>query len=83
MYQVNLSRKAEKNLKSLDQIIRPRILAALVKLSNNPYLGKKLSGKYKDCYSLRAWPYRIIYRIYKKDLLILVVNIAHRGGVYK
>ncbi|MBU4299512.1 type II toxin-antitoxin system RelE/ParE family toxin [Patescibacteria group bacterium] len=33
-------------------------------------------------YSYRVWPYRIIYRIYKNLLLIIVIRIGHRQGVY-
>lgn len=82
MYQVILGGKAKKALKKIDPQDKPRILTALVKLRQSPFLGKKLSGEYKDCYSLRVWPYRIIYKIYKKRLLVLVVNIGHRGSVY-
>lgn len=82
MYQVVLGGKAKRNLKKIDRQDRPRLLAALVGLRKEPYLGKKLSGKYQDGYSLRVWPYRIIYKIYKKQLLVLVINIGHRGGVY-
>jgi len=82
MYQIILSGKAKKSLKKIDPQDKPRILTALVRLRQNPFLGKKLSGEYKDCYSLRVWPYRIVYKIHKKRLLVLVVNIGHRGSVY-
>jgi mRNA-degrading endonuclease RelE of RelBE toxin-antitoxin system len=41
-----------------------------------------LGGKLKGCYSLRAWPYRIIYQIIKKSLYVAVIRILHRQGAY-
>ena len=52
-------------------------------LANDPCLGKQLEGSLQDFYSARVWPYRIVYKIYQKDLVILIVEIAHRQGVYK
>lgn len=83
MYQVILSRSAEKDLNKVDTKFKPHIFAALFDLRKNPYLGKKLKGKFQDYYSLRLGIYRIIYRIYKKELNILVIRIGHRQGVYR
>jgi addiction module RelE/StbE family toxin len=52
-------------------------------LETNPYLGKKLEGKFAGTYSLRAWPYRILYIIEQGQKTIFVVSILHRQGVYK
>jgi len=69
-------------LKGIDRIDKSKILAKISKLRSNPHLGKKLKGNYKDCYSLRAWPYRIIYKINDSNNLILIIRIGHRQGVY-
>ena len=66
MYRVILSKTAEKDLSEIDKKYKPHILAALFDLRKNPYSGKKLEGKFKDCYSLRVGIYRIIYKLYKK-----------------
>lgn len=83
MYKVNLSSEAEKDLNAIDKKIKPKIISALLNLRNNPFAGKKLSGRLRNCYSLRVWPYRIIYLLDKKELLVLVIRIGQRGGVYK
>lgn len=36
-----------------------------------------------DLYRLEVWPYRIIYTIEDKKLLVIVVKIGQREGVYK
>ena len=53
-----------------------------LELAQNPDLGKKLEGELRDFYSLRVWPYRIIYQIIKNELIVFVVQIKHRQGVY-
>ncbi len=82
MYRVLLSRSAEKDLDRISKQYKPHIFAALFDLRKNPYLGKKLGGKFRDCYSLRVGPYRIIYKLYKTKLTILVIRIGHRQSAY-
>jgi mRNA interferase RelE/StbE len=60
-----------------------KIQTALLVIASNPYVGKKLKGKYKDALSYRVWPYRIQYIINKNELVVLVIRIDHRQGVYK
>lgn len=83
MYRILLSETAEKDLEKIDNKYKPHIFAALFDLRKNPHSGKKLKGKFQDYYSLRAGFHRIIYRIYKKELNILVIRIGHRQGIYK
>lgn len=81
-YRVKLRPRAEKDLENAPNPYRKRILVALVNLSKNPFAGKKLEGEYCGCYSMRVWPYRIIYKVYKNELLVIVIRIGHRQGVY-
>jgi len=83
MYKVVLSGSAEKDLAKVNKKYKPHIFAALFDLRKNPYLGKKLKGKFQDYYSLRIGSYRIIYKIYKSKLNILVIRIGSRKGVYR
>ncbi|MCU0652892.1 MAG: type II toxin-antitoxin system RelE/ParE family toxin [Candidatus Pacebacteria bacterium] len=81
-YQLRLKPSAEKELNKLPQKDYCRALAAFSVIANDPYAGKKLEGKRAGQYSMRIWPYRIIYSIYKKELLIIVISIGHRQGIY-
>jgi len=83
MYQIVLSRVAQKDLNKVNKKHKPHIFAALFDLRKDPYLGKKLKGKFSDCYSLRIGIYRIIYKIYKTKLDILIIRIGPRQAVYK
>ena len=83
MYQILFSKAAVKDIDKIDKKNKPHIFAALFDLRKDPYSGKKLKGKFQDCYSLRVGFYRIIYKIYKKKLNILLIRIGHRQGIYK
>ena len=82
-FTVKLEKQPQKELDKIPQEYKKRIFVILETLGNNPYLGKKLEGELKGLYSCRVWPYRIVYRIYKNALLVIVLKIAHRQGVYK
>jgi addiction module RelE/StbE family toxin len=83
MYQILLSRSAARDIEKVDKKYKPHIFAALFDLRKDPYSGKKLEGKFRDCHSLRIGMYRIIYKIYKNKLNILIIRIGPRQGVYK
>jgi len=83
MYRILLSRTAIKDIDKIEKRYKPHIFAALFDLRKDPYLGKKLKGKLRECFSLRVGFYRIIYKIYKRELNILVIRIGHHQGIYK
>ncbi len=82
-YQVVIPKQVQKDISRIDKKYRIRITSALIVLGNNPYLGKKLEGEHKDERSYTIWPYRIIYQIKERELIVLVVRVGHRQGVYK
>lgn len=81
-YRVILKPGARKNLDKIPERYYAKIIAVLNALKEEPLLGKKLSGKKRGQYSIPVWPYRIIYRIEKRELVIIVIDIDHRQGVY-
>ncbi len=82
-YSLLFKNTAVKSIKKLSEKDTQKIARVLESLKTNPFSGKKLAGEYKDYYSLRVWPYRIIYTIIKKELIVLVVDVGHRQGVYR
>ncbi|MEK7610932.1 MAG: type II toxin-antitoxin system RelE/ParE family toxin [Patescibacteria group bacterium] len=81
-FQLRLKPSAQKELDKLEKTARYKVLAAFSEIAKDPFVGKKLEGEFRGCYSYRVWPFRIIYLIYKKELLVLVIRIGHRQGVY-
>lgn len=82
MYEILLSKKAVKFLEKLPNKTQVQILNGIEKLRFRPevYL-TKLVGE--TCFKLRVGDYRVIVDIEKKQLLVLVIKIAHRKNVYK
>ena len=83
MFSVILSRRAQKDYDTLPVAMQTKVLGSLHTLEENPYRGKKLSGERDGQWSLRVWPYRILYSIQKEIVTVTVVAIGHRQGVYK
>ncbi|PIS08953.1 hypothetical protein COT75_03760 [Candidatus Beckwithbacteria bacterium CG10_big_fil_rev_8_21_14_0_10_34_10] len=81
MNQVILTPQAQKDLKKIPTKKRLKIKKKAELLKDNLHGGKKLSGDLKNYYSLKIWPYRIIYQIIKKK--VWIIHVQHRQGVYK
>lgn len=82
MAQVFISNQAKKDSKKIPSKDKLKIRRKLKLLETDPYAGKKLGGELKGLYSLKIWPYRVIYKILKNKE-IWIVHISHRQKVYK
>lgn len=82
MYTVELSKSSEKALIVLSKKDQKRVVGALESLKNDPFTGKKLQGPLKGLWSIRVWPFRIIYSIHKKRVMVSVVAIGNRKDIY-
>lgn len=80
---VKVTEEAQKQFAHLPKSQQIKIKRKLQYLENAPILGKKLEGELANYYSLRAWPYRIIYRIDVIAKEITIRSILHRQGAYK
>lgn len=79
---VIITDNAVRDLKKIPKNQQKKIIKHIDVLENNPRAGKKLSGEFEGDYSLKAWPYRIIYLI-KKNGEVWVTHILHRQAAYK
>lgn len=82
-YSLFFKNTAVKSIDKLSTKDKHKVSVILETLKIDPFSGKKLAGEFKDLYSIRAWPYRIIYTIIKKELVVLVIDVAHRQGAYR
>lgn len=80
---VQLTRESAKQLQKITPVDQKKIYKKLESLPEDYKEGKKLKGELSGLYSMRVWPYRIVYEINSKDEAIVVHLIAHRQGVYK
>ena len=76
----------KKQLKKLDAAISKRVLDYLeqVELLDNPRSrGKALTSNLAGLWRYRVSDYRILRRIRDDELIITVIEIAHRSTVYR
>jgi len=81
-WELKVEKSAQKELDKIPLEYQKKISVALSIIADDPWTGKKLEGKLNGYYSYPVWPYRIIYRIYKKVLVVVVVRMGHRQGIY-
>jgi len=82
-YEVKLSKRAYRELDSLDLSLRQRILDKLEELQEDPFPrgAVKLQGT-ESSYRVRVGDYRILYDVLNKEGLVLINKIDHRSTVY-
>ena len=83
VYEINILRRAQKELFRIKGNDYHRIKTAINDLAINPRPSgcKRLTG-HDDCL-IRVGDYRIIYEINDKELVILIVHIGNRKDVYR
>lgn len=82
-YRIVITGKASKEMRKLPKHVQLRVDAAIDLLRENPFAGKKLQGEHAGIWSLRIWPYRILYVIRQKIVTVTVLRVGHRQGVYR
>ena len=82
-YRVLYTEEAARRIGKLDKTVKDRVGKAIGRLSKNPELGKRLTGLLSDRWSYRVGDWRILYKIRKKELVILVLTVGHRREVYE
>jgi mRNA interferase RelE/StbE len=88
MYRVRLARRAERGLRRIrqgDPRAFVRLVAAIRSLSEEPRPGAavKLTAFEPPAWRLRVGEYRIVYEINEEEVLVIVVDVAPRGEVYR
>jgi mRNA interferase RelE/StbE len=81
-YRIELRPAAVKSLRAIHPQDRPRIQGAIALLGQNPRPPGARALKGRPGFRIRVGDYRILYTIQDDVLLVVVVAIGHRGGVY-
>jgi mRNA interferase RelE/StbE len=83
-YQVAILPVALRQLRALDPSVRARIRARIDALAHDPrpHGVKALQGD-PGTLRLRVGDYRVLYRVEDKQLVVLVVTVAHRREAYR
>lgn len=84
LYEVQISRSAQKELDRQARNTRDRLLKAILALADNPRpIGSRRIEGQEDIYRIRVGDWRIIYTIFEDQLIVTVTKIGSRGDVYR
>jgi mRNA interferase RelE/StbE len=83
-YEIEISRTAETQLKKLPEEDQRRVVRAVLALAEEPHPrgSRKLSG-YDDVFRIRVGRYRVLYSIFERRLVIIILKIGHRKDIYR
>lgn len=82
-FSIRIKGSAVRDLGRIAKTDRARLVEAIDRLSENPFLGSALKGELRGLRRLRVGDYRVLYELQQDALLVLVVRIAHRRDVYR
>ena len=77
-YSIRIKRSAARELKRVSRAHRLRLVAAVDRLADNPFLGSTLKGELRGLRRIRVGDHRVLYEIRDDELVVLIVRIAHR-----
>jgi mRNA interferase RelE/StbE len=82
IYRVDLTRKADNQMRNLSRSIRRRIDAKLLKMEDDPYSGAvRLTAR--PGFRARVGNYRILYEVDDRANVVRVNQIVHRREAYR
>jgi mRNA interferase RelE/StbE len=82
MYKIFYTDEACRQINALPIKNKQQIKNAVERLSDDPRQGKMLRHELKGLWSYRIGTYRIVYKIYEKEIILMVLTVGHRKDVY-
>lgn len=83
-FQISIERDTLRTLAKLDKPVRRRIQTAIDRLADDPRpAGGRALANRPGLPRLRVGNYRVIYEVRDAQLLVLVVDLAHRSVSYR
>jgi mRNA interferase RelE/StbE len=83
MYNVNITSRAERDLKRLDRPTKNRVVKVVLELASNPCPAGCLKVKSEEgVWRVRAGDWRIGYTVDDAASEVTIIRIAHRSEFY-
>jgi len=84
MYEIKWTKKAQKQLKRLEKRHQKKLIAMAdsLKENSNQENTKKMKS-FENRHRIKEGQFRVIYSIYKQQLVIEVLKAGFREGIYK
>lgn len=82
-FSIRIKGSAARELRRIAKTDRRRLVEAIGRLLESPFLGNALRGGLRGLRRLRLGDYRVLYDVQEDALIVLVVRIAHLRDVYR
>jgi mRNA interferase RelE/StbE len=82
-YKSIFTRSFRREFNRLPRNAKERILEALKKATETPYVGTKLRGKLEGLWRWRIGKYRVIYSINEKEKTVVFLDVGLRKTIYE
>ena len=82
-FTIRIKGSAAKELERIAKAGRARIVDAIVRLSENPFLGSALKGELRGLRQLRIGDCRVLYELQHGELVVLVIPVAGQREAYR
>jgi len=82
-YKSIFTRSFTKEFDKLSMDVKERIIEALEKVAEAPYVGTKLRGKLEGLWRWRIGKYRIIYLIDDREKVVVFLDVGLRKAIYE
>lgn len=83
-YRISIERSALRALAKLDKPVRRRVQVAIDGLAEDPRpRGVRALVDRPGLLRLRVGDYRVVYEVQDGELRVLVVDLGHRGEIYR
>jgi len=84
MYRINIKKKAQKVLAKMPANQRNLLIQKIKAYAQNPDEGRNVIAlRGVDAYRMRVGDWRVIFEKHDDVLLILVLDVGARGGIYQ
>lgn len=87
MYRLVYTNKAARQIKKMDKQVKIELKKHLELIAIDPYLGRKKKGKLQDIwgygFNWQGLAYRIAYKIFNDELVILVFAAGSHEGFWE
>ena len=83
MHKLFYTEEARKQILKFDERLKLKIKDAAEEIAKDPLVGKPLTRELKGRFSYRAGDYRIIYRVYHSEIVVLILALGHRRDIYE
>mgnify|MGYP000931513215 CR=1 FL=1 len=86
MWTILTTKTFDKNFKKLDSKVSSKIVQFVSDLESDPvpkgWNIKKMIG-FENEYRCRIGTYRVLYKVIKKEIVIVMIDVDHRKDIYK